>query len=54
MLRILYGACTAALDAFHAAGNPVDEELVADLERMVERTKGEIERLATRDAEPPG
>jgi hypothetical protein len=47
MLRILYGACTAALDAFRAADNPVDEQLVADLEVMVERTKGEIERLAT-------
>jgi hypothetical protein len=54
MLRILNGACTAALDAFHAADNPVDEELVADLETMVERTRTEIERLSTRDAEPPG
>jgi hypothetical protein len=47
MLRILYGACAAALDAFRAADNPVDEQLVADLEVMVERTKGEIERLAS-------
>lgn len=47
MLRILYGACAAALDAFRAADNPVDEQLMADLEVMVERTKGEIERLAT-------
>ena len=54
MLRILYGACTAALDAFRAADNPVDEELVADLEKMVERTRDEIERLSTRDAGPPG
>ena len=46
MLRILYGACAAALDAFRAADNPVDERLVADLETMVERTKGEIERLS--------
>jgi len=48
MLRILYGACPAALDAFRAADNPVDEQLVADLERMVERTRGEIERLSAR------
>ena len=47
MLRILYGACAAALDAFRAADNPVDEQLMTDLEVMVERTKGEIERLAT-------
>ena len=52
MLRILYGACAAALDAFRAADNPVDEELVADLEAMVERTKGEIERLGALLAKP--
>lgn len=46
MLRILYGACSAALDAFRAADNPVDEQLVSDLEAVVERTKGEIERLS--------
>jgi hypothetical protein len=46
MLRILYGACSAALEAFRAADNPVDEKLVADLEAMVERTHHEIERLA--------
>ena len=45
MLRILYGACSAALDAFRAADNPVDEQLVGDLETMMMRTQGEIERL---------
>ena len=45
MLRILYGACAAALDAFRAADNPVDAELVADLETMMTRTHDEIERL---------
>jgi hypothetical protein len=52
MLRILYGACATALDAFRAAGNPVDESLVADLETMVERTKDEIERLSAHLAKP--
>lgn len=47
MLRILYGSCITALEAFRAADNPVDEQLVADLETMLERTKGEIERLTT-------
>jgi hypothetical protein len=46
MLRILYGACSAALDAFRAADNPVDEQLVVDLETMVKRTRVEIERLS--------
>jgi hypothetical protein len=51
MLRILYGSCAAALDAFRAADNPVDDQLVADLETMVERTQGEIERLTALLAE---
>jgi len=46
MLRILCGACATALDAFRAANNAVDAQLVLDLEAMVERTQGEIERLA--------
>jgi hypothetical protein len=54
MLRILYGACATALDAFRAADNPIDGQLVADLEAMVERTKGEIERLSALLAHPPG
>ena len=52
MLRILYGAAATALDAFRAADNPVDGQLVADLDRMVERTRREIERLAAIIANP--
>jgi hypothetical protein len=52
MLRILYGACTAALDAFRAADNPVDEQLIIELETMVTRTQAEIERLAAHLAKP--
>ena len=52
MLRILYGACAAARDAFRAADNPVDDQLVAELETMVERTKAEIERLTAHLAKP--
>jgi hypothetical protein len=54
MLRILYGACATALDAFRAADNPVDQQLVSDLETMVERTKREIERLSEYLAKPAG
>ena len=46
MLRILYATCGTALDAFHTAGNPVDVQLVVDLEKMVERTRAELERFA--------
>lgn len=52
MLRILYGACAAALNAFRADGNPVDEQLVIDVEMMVTRTSAEIERLEARVALP--
>ena len=52
MLRILYGACAAALDAFRAADTPVDEQLVVDLETMVTRTRSEIERLSALLASP--
>ena len=52
MLRILHAACSTALDAFHAADNPVDADLAADLEEMVERTRGELERLVGRSPEP--
>lgn len=46
MLRILHASCATALDAFHSADNPVDAELVLDLERMVERTYVELQRFA--------
>jgi hypothetical protein len=48
MLTILHAACETALDAFYAADNPVDNELCTDLEKMVERTRVELERLAAR------
>jgi hypothetical protein len=45
MLHILYGACSAALNAFRAADNPIDKQLVLDLEAMIARTQDEIDRL---------
>jgi hypothetical protein len=46
MPRILHASCATALDAFRAADNPVDTQLVIDLEKMVERTRVELERFA--------
>jgi hypothetical protein len=46
MLTILHAACATALDAFYAADNAIDQELVSDLEKMVERTRREIANLA--------
>ena len=50
MLRILYGTSAAALDAFRAADNALDAQLMADLESMVQRTQVEIERLTAQVA----
>jgi hypothetical protein len=46
MLTILLATCETALQAFKAADNPIGVELMADLERMVERTRAELEALA--------
>lgn len=46
MLRVLYGACSTAVEAFRAADNPIDADFLSDLERIVERTRQEIDRLA--------
>ncbi len=46
MLAILLATSERALEAFQAADNPVDEEFVEDLKRIVERTRAELARLA--------
>jgi hypothetical protein len=48
MLAILQATCETAVQAFQAADNPIDVGLVADLEKMVERTR---KRIATLRAE---
>ncbi len=45
MLRILLATSERALQAFQAAGNPVDREFVADLERIIDRTRAELAAL---------
>lgn len=45
MLTILLATCETTLQAFRAADNPVDEEFVDDLERVVARTRQELEDL---------
>lgn len=42
MLKILLATCETTRDALTAAGNAVDEQLLADLERMIQRTRGEL------------
>jgi hypothetical protein len=48
MLRILLATCETALDAFRAADNPVDTEFVAELERITQRTREELNALTKR------
>ena len=42
MLKILLATCETTRDALTAADNAVDEELLADLERMIQRTRAEL------------
>jgi hypothetical protein len=45
MLVILIAACSSARTAFEAADNVVDAELREDLNRMIERSESELEKL---------
>jgi hypothetical protein len=45
MLVILISACTTARTAFEAADNVIDAQLRADLNRMIERSEAELEKL---------
>lgn len=48
ILNILIAAIEVALDAFRAADNPIDEELVTDLERVLQRSRQELAALAAK------
>lgn len=42
MLKILLATCETTRDALTAADNPVDSQLLDDLERIIERTRSEL------------
>ena len=48
ILKILIAASETALDAFRAADNRVDDELVTDLERVLQRSRQELASLAAK------
>ena len=52
MLRILRATCETTLDVLRAADNPADVEFVADLERITERTRRELDALAAQIGNP--
>ncbi len=43
MLTILLATCEVALQSSRAAEIALDDELVADLERLIERTRAELD-----------
>ena len=45
MLRILIACGEKALEAFEASNNPVDAGFVADLERIIRRSRDELAAL---------
>jgi hypothetical protein len=45
MLMILIAACRTARTAFEAADNVIDEQLLGDLVKMIERSEQELEKL---------
>jgi hypothetical protein len=47
MLTILLATCETTLSTLRAADNPVDRELTGLLERMVDRTRDELQHLAS-------
>ncbi len=50
VLLILLATCERALEAFQVAENLADESFVEDLERIVERTRRELDALAKPDS----
>jgi len=51
LLKILIAAGERAIEAFQASANIKDEQLVADLERVIERSRAELAAL-TESAKP--
>lgn len=47
LLVILLATCERAHEAFAAAENPMDDSFVLDLERIIARTRQELDALTT-------
>jgi hypothetical protein len=48
----LIAAAEKAVEAFHASANPVDADFLADLERIVERSRTELAALKQKTSAP--
>jgi hypothetical protein len=49
LLKILIATREKALEAFHASDHPLDTEFVADLDRVIIRSRGELAALTGSD-----
>jgi hypothetical protein len=52
LLTILVACGEKAIEAFQASDNPVDAGFLADLERIIERSRNELVALRQADPEP--
>lgn len=52
LLAILIACGEKAIEAFQVSDNPVDSEFLADLERIIERSRRELVALRQANPEP--
>jgi hypothetical protein len=52
LLTILIATGEKAIEAFQASGNPVDADFLTDLERIIERSRTELEALVRNSSTP--
>ena len=52
LLTILVACGEKAIEAFQASDNPVDADFLADLERVIERSRNELVALSLATPEP--
>ena len=52
LLTILIACGEKAIEAFQASDNPVDADFLADLERVIERSRNELVALGQATPEP--
>jgi hypothetical protein len=52
LLTILIATGEKAIEAFQASGNPVEADFLADLERIIERSRSELAVLAQNSSMP--
>lgn len=53
LLTILIATGEKTIEAFQASANPVDSDFLAELERIVERSRQELFALAQADGSSP-